>query len=107
MIDWSRLAELRAEIGESDCAEVFGLFFDEIETATERLRRPAALAALQADLHAIRGAALNLGFVSLGRLAAGAEASAAAGSVEESQLEAVVDAYRTSRALFEARAGAA
>ncbi len=40
MIDWERTRELREEIGDEDYAEVIDLFFEEVDEAIARLRRP-------------------------------------------------------------------
>ena len=38
MIDWDRIGELRAEIGDDDFAEVLDLFFEDVDDAVARLR---------------------------------------------------------------------
>ncbi|MEM9341871.1 MAG: Hpt domain-containing protein [Pseudomonadota bacterium] len=72
-IDWARVAELLEDIGEEDFAEVAGLFLEEIAETAEPLD-PAA-SDLSAQLHGLKGSALNLGFATLAGLAAQGEAA--------------------------------
>ena len=60
MIDWDRIRELRAEVGEEDFAVVVEMFFEEVDEALGRLFRPGS-DALAEDLHFIKGSALNIG----------------------------------------------
>ncbi|TCP61116.1 Hpt domain-containing protein [Rhodovulum bhavnagarense] len=61
MIDWARVAELRAEVGEDAFGEVLDLFLEEMADAMARLSADPDPARLRDDLHFVRGAALNLG----------------------------------------------
>lgn len=61
-VDWDRLNELRADIGEEDFADVAMLFVAELQ---ETLTGLAADTATVADFHFLRGSAANLGFVTL------------------------------------------
>lgn len=73
MIDWDRVAALRSEIGLDDFAEVVTLFLEEADEVA--LRLPAQMGdALRADLHSLKGAALNLGFAALADLCSQGEA---------------------------------
>lgn len=100
MVNWDRIRELRAEIGEEDYAEVVVLFFAEVDAAIERLARPATPREREIDLHFLKGSALNLGFERLGRLCEAAEQRAGAGALDEAELRAVIDAYHASRQVF-------
>lgn len=63
MIDWTRVAELRAEIGAEDFDEVAELFLMEVEDTLSRLSRASAdVTQMQELLHFLKGSALNLGF---------------------------------------------
>lgn len=59
LINWTRVQELRDEIGHDSFSEVVTLFLDESDTV---IARPSLTAE---DLHFLRGAALNLGFAEL------------------------------------------
>ncbi|AWB50069.1 histidine kinase [Gemmobacter aquarius] len=59
LINWTRVQELRDEIGHDSFAEVVAVFLDESDTV---IARPSLTAE---DLHFLRGAALNLGFAEL------------------------------------------
>lgn len=77
MIDWDRVAELRAEIGEDDMPDVVALFLEEAEDVLARLVGGRMTEAEVARaLHALKGAALNLGLADLASLCAAAEADA-------------------------------
>jgi len=60
VIDWERVADIRAEVGEDGFAEIISLFLDETDVVIARLA--AGSADLDADLHFLKGSALNLGF---------------------------------------------
>lgn len=103
MIDRERLAELRAEVGEDDLADVVALFLEEADEVVARLEgggldRPD----LTRALHALKGAALNLGLSELAALCAAAEVDPASPA-----LPRVPACYAASRrALAGALAGA-
>lgn len=73
MIDWDRIDELRAEVGEEDFAEIAALFLSEIEEAVERLPGIAERSARSDALHGMKGSAMNLGFRDLAALCARGE----------------------------------
>lgn len=71
-VDWDRLNELRADIGEEDFADVAMLFVSELQETLDTL---VATQASAADFHFLRGSAANLGFVTLVEACAAAEAA--------------------------------
>lgn len=106
MIDWDRVRELRAEIGAEDFDEVACLFLQEAEETIARLSASNGAKALAADLHFLKGAALNLGFATLSGLCQEGERRANAGDLS-ADLDAVRRAYADCRAAFEAGAARA
>ena len=100
MIDWERVKELRGEIGADDFAEVVEMFLEEADEAVTRLSPAQTAKAVEADLHFLKGAALNLGFVALSGLCQDGERRAAAGSTEI-DLTAVVQVYAESKLAFQ------
>ena len=100
MIDWDRVRELRSEIGPDDFDEVVSLFLEEADEAIARLSLGGGAKALAADLHFLKGAALNLGFDTLSALCQDGERRAGVGDLSV-DLEAVRDAYATCRGEFE------
>lgn len=106
MIDWDRVRELRAEIGAEDFDEVVCLFLEEADEAIARLSPANGAKALAADLHFLKGAALNLGFANLSGLCQDGERRAGAGDLAV-DLAAVRAAYAACRAAFEAGAAQA
>jgi HPt (histidine-containing phosphotransfer) domain-containing protein len=100
MIDWTRVAELRAEIGEDDFAEVAALFLDEVEEGLSGLAPGSDT--LAAGLHALKGSALNLGFDRLAALCGAGEAAAEAGAGASVDLAEIASCFAASRAAFAA-----
>ena len=101
MIDWERVKELRGEIGADDFTEVVEMFLSEADEAASRLTATLTAPAIEADLHFLKGAALNLGFVALSALCQDGERRAAAGSTDV-DLAKVCQVYRDSKSAFEA-----
>ena len=102
MVDWNRIRELREEIGEDDYAEVIELFFLEVEAAIERLVLPGTAAEREADLHFLKGSAVNLGFTTFGGLCAKGELHAVERALDDADIREVIESYRASRGVFEA-----
>lgn len=101
MIDWTRVTELRDEIGGEDFAEVVALFLEEADEVVLKLPICGSAKALESALHFIKGSALNLGFAELARLCQDGERLAAAGECNVN-VEGVIASYATSKAAFEA-----
>ena len=79
MIDWARVRELRDEIGADDFDEVVALFLEEADEVMARMSPALGAKALEADLHFLKGAALNLGFGQFAALCQAGERRAADG----------------------------
>ncbi len=75
------------------------MFLDESDEVIARLSIGSGAAALEKDLHFLKGAALNLGFAQLAGLCQDGERRAAGGSTEI-DLDAVRSAYAASRQAF-------
>ena len=100
MIDWTRVEELRAEIGCEDFAEVVELFLDEVDGIVARLQRAPDPARYEDDLHFLKGSAWNLGFRAFGALCQDGERRSAAGNATSVDIGAIVASYLASRAVF-------
>jgi HPt (histidine-containing phosphotransfer) domain-containing protein len=100
MIDWARIAELRAEIGAEDFSEVVELFLEEVEGEINQLRAGCADNALEARLHFLKGGALNLGFSTFSELCQQGETAAADGRAHDVDLEATIACFDASRHAF-------
>lgn len=100
MIDWSRVHELRREIGEEGFAEVVDLFLDEVETAIGRLSTSTAKKALAEDMHFLKGSAWNLGFVEFGALCHDGERRVTSGGFQHTDLDRIMECYGISKAAF-------
>ena len=106
MIDWERVKELRAEIGAGDFMEVAEMFLEEADAAVGRLTPDLSAKAMEADLHFLKGAALNLGFTALSGQCQEGERRAAAGDTGV-DLVKLRDTYFASKAAFECGMGQA
>jgi histidine phosphotransfer protein HptB len=104
MIDWNRVDILRSEIGAEDFKEVVALFLEEVEEVIDRLKTTPDPAQYEADLHFLKGGALNLGFADLSRLCQKGESAAARGDTKSVDIAAVVALYLGSKQAFLTRA---
>jgi hypothetical protein len=68
VIDWERVNELRGEVGEDDFADVVTIFLEETGDILARMSGGQTIDSYRADLHLLRGSALNLGFADLAAL---------------------------------------
>ncbi len=96
MINWDRVDELQDEIGADGFAEVIALFLDEADEVVARLS-PVGDPGLEADLHFLKGSALNLGLATLADLCHAGERAAARGQSAEVDLAEVRAVYAQSR----------
>ena len=100
MISWERVNELRNEIGAEDFQEVVELFLEEVEEVIERLRQTPNPTSYEADLHFLKGCALNLGFQAFCTLCAIGEKKARDGAADTVDLPAILSIYDKSRREF-------
>ena len=100
MIDWQRVTTLRAEIGEEDFEEVVPLFLEEVSEITDALHAHVDLTALEANLHALKGSAMNLGFAEFSDLCSTGEAMAAAGSASSVDVSEILASFERSKDTF-------
>jgi HPt (histidine-containing phosphotransfer) domain-containing protein len=96
VINWERVDELRDEIGADGFVEVVALFLDEADEAVARLDGGTA-AGLAADLHFLKGAALNLGLSRLADLCQQGERAAARGEGGTVDVAVVRQTYALAR----------
>ncbi|MGD9865315.1 MAG: Hpt domain-containing protein [Pseudodonghicola sp.] len=100
MILWSRVNELREEVGPEDFQEVIDLFLDEVEGVIARLRQDDDRSQLEQDLHFLKGSALNLGFATFSDLCQDGERFAAEGKADDVDVAAIVRGYEHSKTTF-------
>ena len=101
MIDWTRVLELRDEVGAEDMDEVVELFLEEVDGTLDRLTSAPDPDSLSADMHFLKGAALNLGFADMAAMCAQGERDAGAGNPDLVDVAAVVACYDASKLEFE------
>lgn len=96
MINWTRVQELKVEIGEEDFAEVVDMFLEEVEEVIAKLQTDPVVAELEHDLHFLKSSALNLGFTEFANTCSDGEAKAANGQTVD--LQPVIETYLASKA---------
>ena len=107
LVNWGRVGELADEIGGDEFAEVLEIFLEECDGAAARLGDTDAL---EADLHFLRGAAMNLGLDRLAAACQSGERAAAGGdgaSVDRAGIASLYDASRAALVDGAERRGAA
>ncbi|SLN69575.1 Hpt domain protein [Falsiruegeria litorea R37] len=100
MIHWSRVNQLRDEVGAEDFREVVDLFLEEVEEVIDRLRADASRDALEKDLHFLKGSALSLGFESFSTLCQNGERQSASGAADTVDIDAIINTYEQSKTVF-------
>lgn len=104
-MNWTRLHELRAEVGEDAFGEILDLFLSETDEKVAALRADPSFESLKADMHFLKGAALNLGFDDLVEKCQCAETLAREGRPGAVDLDAILACYDMCRSeLSQARA---
>lgn len=93
MIDWERVQELKSEIGPDSFMEVVEMFLEEADGVAERLAIGVPDVLLEAELHFLKGSALNLGLDQLAGLCQLGERTAAQGCADTVDTAAVIAAY--------------
>lgn len=100
MIDWRRVTGLRAEIGPKDFDEIVPMFLEEVAEITGRFAAGPVMSDLEADLHSLKGAALNLGFSEFSALCSAGESMAARGQAEAVDIAAILSSFDASKHAF-------
>lgn len=100
MIHWSRVGELRDEVGAEDFGEVVDLFLEEVEEVIERLKTLTDRSQLEQDLHFLKGSALSLGFETFSSLCQDGERQSAAGGADTVDVDAIINSFTQSKATF-------
>lgn len=100
MIDWSRVNELRDEVGEEDFAEVVELFIEEVDEVINTLRTAPQPTALEEQLHFLKGSALNLGFASFSAICQRGEKTAATDGADTIDIAEILACYDQSKTIF-------
>ncbi len=100
MIDWSRVSELRNEIGAEDFGEVVDLFLEEVGEVIARLRHDPDRAQLEQDLHFLKGSALSLGFRSFSLQCQDGERKSAQGQADSVDIDGILAEFEISKTAF-------
>ncbi|WP_037314664.1 Hpt domain-containing protein [Ruegeria halocynthiae] len=106
MIDWSRVRQLRDEVGTAEFVEVVQIFLDEVQEAIDRLHKDTNRLEFEQNMHFLKGSALSLGFDRFSKLCQDGERIAAAGKADEVDLISILKVYDESKAVFIADRGA-
>lgn len=100
MIDWSRVRDLKEEVGEEDFPEVVDLFMEEVQEVIDGLSEIDDAGEMAQALHFLRGSALSLGFSAFSELCAAGERACAHGPAGQIDISALVERYEASKAAF-------
>jgi HPt (histidine-containing phosphotransfer) domain-containing protein len=100
MIDWDRLNELRDEIGAEDLADVVSVFLEEADEVMAQVLAGIPAARMEAQLHFLKGSALNLGLRDFADLCQEGEKRAAAGAETPVDLKRLATVYDASKTAF-------
>lgn len=79
MLDWTRVEELRNEVGGDDFEEIVAMFLEETDEAIGQLASCGSAHELERTLHSLKGSALNIGLAGFAGLCQSGEKQAAAG----------------------------
>ena len=91
MVDWSRVKELRNEVGDEDFNEILSMFLDETDAVIRRLPDAKTAKEIEGELHFLKGGALNIGMARFAALCQVGEKRAAEGrtDVDLAEIETV------------------
>ena len=99
MINESRIAELKADVGEDDFAEVVELFCEEVEGVLAELEITTQ-DALPEKLHFLKGSAQNVGLDQVARLCMAAEANLKTHPMSRPEISPIHEAYWSAKPLL-------
>nr|WP_271950708.1 Hpt domain-containing protein [Ruegeria faecimaris] len=102
MIDWSRVRQLRDEVGADEFDEVVEIFLDEVQQGLEHLQVDDDRSDFEKHLHSLKGSALSLGFRTLAKLCQDGERHSAQGQAATVDIAEIVGTFRTSATEFQA-----
>lgn len=97
-MDWTRIDQLRDEVGEDSLAEVLLMFLEETDEVVKNLDGSAGAQTVESDMHFLKGAAMNIGFDRVAVLCQTAETEAAKGRTDTIDVQPILDHYAKDRA---------
>ncbi|SLN24777.1 Hpt domain protein [Pseudoruegeria aquimaris] len=100
MIDWNRVNELREEVGPEAFDEVVEIFLEEVDETVQRLKGQIQPETFRADMHFLKGSALNLGFSEFASLCQEGETGGEVSERDPTFLQALFASYANSRTAF-------
>ena len=107
MIDWSRINELRDEAGDDAYEELRDIFLSEVEEALARLGYDRGPTALAAELHFLKGCAVNIGLADFAALCRKGEITAGTGTIATREIDELRQCFDASRTALIGQAKAA
>ncbi len=99
MINWTKVEELKNDIGAEDFEEIVEVFLSEVEEELDKLP-DKTLSELESSLHFLKGSALNLGFAEFSVLCQEGETKSAQGSAQDVDIDAILASYAASKSVF-------
>ena len=100
MISWTRVSQLKDEMGSDGFDELVVLFLEEADEVALQLQREGDSPTLMDDLHFLKGCAANIGFERVEELCTRAEYAARDGNFAAIDLAGILTSYSASRQIF-------
>ena len=107
MIDWTRVNELKSEVGAEDFDEIVEIFLEEVGETLLANQGGMAPGSEEEVMHFLKGSAMNIGFADLAALCAEGEIAAREGRAQDIDFGKVSTCFETSRSALRARLEAA
>lgn len=104
MINWHRVRDLRKDVGADEFGEIVEIFLSEVEDIASALRAAGNDRDMELHLHALKNAAVNLGFFELSELCQIAEVFASRKQAASVDIRRILWALEASLRLFKKEA---
>lgn len=107
MIDWTRVNDLKSEVGAEDFEEIVEIFLEEVGETLLANQGGMSPGSEEETMHFLKGSAMNIGFADLATLCADGELAAREGRTQDIDLGKVAACYEASKSALLARLEAA
>ena len=97
MINWDRISELQAEVGEDGIADIIEIFLEEMDEGLEGLAKADQASDVLDRLHFLKGSAQNIGLDTMSALCARFEADIKTDATIQPDISAIRQALGTAK----------
>ncbi len=105
MINWTRVEGLKQGFCDKGFDDVVEVSLEEVEAVIDRLKANPCVEDLEADMHFLKGCALNLGFEQLEKVCVDGKKRAATGNLEVSVIHPILMTYDQFKSEFSSQLG--